>query len=104
MRSLVPSVYLPSLLAFSGDAALLPVIPLLALDLGFSVPAAAALTTVFGAFSFLGPIPASRVIDRFGARRSLVLTGTVLVVAGVAAMLVINDGLRDGVELSLIHI
>lgn len=98
MRSLVPSVYLPSLLAFSGDAALLPVIPLLALDLGFSVPAAAALTTVFGAFSFLGPIPASRVIDRFGARRSLVLTGTVLVVAGVAAMLVINDGLRDGVE------
>lgn len=94
LRSLAPSIYVPSLLAFSGDAALLPVIPLLALALGFSVPAAAALTTIFGLASFIGPIPASRLIDRIGARTALVSTGCLLVLAGVIAFFVVSDGVQ----------
>ncbi|WP_422116899.1 MFS transporter [Brachybacterium sp. UNK5269] len=85
LRSLTPSVYAPSLLEFAGLAALMPVIPLLARDLGFSVPQAAALSTIFGLTSFLGPIPAGRMISRLGARLSLVLTGCLLVLANLAA-------------------
>src|SRR5699024_9053262 len=99
IRSLAPSVYLPSLLEFTGQAALMPVIPLLALQLGFSVPQAAALTTIFGIASFLGPIPAGRLISRVGARPALVTTGSLLVVANLVAFTVISHGLEAGAGL-----
>src|SRR5699024_12074297 len=63
----------------------MPVIPLLARDLGFSVPMAAALTTIFGLTSFLGPIPAGRLISRIVARLALVITGALLVLSNLAA-------------------
>lgn len=93
IRQLAPSVYVPTLLEFSGEAALMPVIPLLALQLGFGVSEAAALTVIFGLASFLGPIPAGRLISRIGARTSLVATGLLLVVTNVIAFLVITPGL-----------
>lgn len=95
MRTLIPSVYLPTLLEFTGQAALMPVIPLIALQLDFTVPQAAALSLIFGAASFVGPIPAGRVISRFGARASLVVTGCLLILANIAAYLVITPGLED---------
>lgn len=98
IRSLAPSVYIPSLLEFTGQAALMPVIPLLALQLGFTVPQAAALTTIFGIASFLGPIPAGRLISRIGARPALVTTGSLLVVANLVAFTVISSGLETGVH------
>ncbi|MDN5687180.1 MAG: MFS transporter [Brachybacterium sp.] len=94
--SLAPSVYIPSLLEFSGLAALMPVIPLLALDLGFSAWQAAALTTIFGLTSFLGPIPAGHLISRVGARSALVVTGCLLVVANVIAFVVLTPAVHDG--------
>ena len=93
MRQLVPSVYVPTLLEFSGNSALMPVVPLMALSLGFGVPQAAALSLVFGIFSFIGPIPAARLISRCGARASLVATGVVLVLSNVVAYLLITPGL-----------
>lgn len=93
LRSLIPSVYAPSLLEFVGVAALMPVIPLLARDLGFSVPQAAALTTIFGVLSFVGPIPAGRFISRVGARWALVSTGALLAVTNLAAFAVIGPAL-----------
>lgn len=97
LRALAPSVYIPSLLEFSADAAILPVVPLIALDLGFSVPQAAALTTILGVAAFLGPIPASGFIQRIGARRALVVTGAALVLTGAAAALVLG-GAAQGSE------
>jgi MFS family permease len=99
LRDLVPSVYAPTLLEFVGLAALMPVIPLLARDLGFSVPEAAALTTIFGLTSFLGPIPAGRLIARIGARWALVLTGALLVVSNLVAFAVLGPALGGGGEL-----
>ena len=96
LRGLVPSVYAPSLLEFVGLAALMPVIPLLARDLGFSVPQAAALSTIFGLTSFLGPIPAGRLISRIGARTALVITGCLLVVSNVLAFVLIMPALGGG--------
>src|SRR5699024_6259833 len=80
-------------------AALMPVIPLLARDLGFSVPQAAALSTIFGLTSFLGPIPAGRMISRLGARLSLVLTGCLLVLANLAAYALLAPALGGGGDL-----
>lgn len=96
LRSLVPSVYAPTLLEFVGLAALMPVIPLLARDLGFTVPQAAALTTIFGITSFLGPIPAGRLIAGIGARRALMVTGTLLVLSNLVAFVVLTPALGDG--------
>lgn len=93
--SLAPSVYAPTFLEFVGLAALMPVIPLLALDLGFAPWQAAAITTIFGLTSFLGPIPAGRFISRVGARMALVTTGALLVAANLAAFVVLTPGL-DG--------
>src|SRR5690625_1272396 len=78
----------------------MPVIPLLALQLGFSVPQAASLTTIFGIASFLGPIPAGRLISRVGARPALVTTGSLLVVANLVAFTVISHGLEAGAGLA----
>lgn len=94
LRGLVPSVYAPTLLEFVGYAALMPVIPLLARDLGFSVPQAAALSTIFGLTSFVGPIPAGRLIVRIGARRALTITGTLLVASNIAAFVMIGPALE----------
>lgn len=99
MRSLVPSVYAPTLLEFVGLSALMPVVPLLARDLGFSVPQAAAITTVFGITSFLGPIPAGRFISRVGARLALLITGALLVVSNLVAFVTIGPALGGGGDL-----
>lgn len=100
LRGLVPSVYAPTLLEFVGYAALMPVIPLLARDLGFSVPQAAALTTIFGLTSFVGPIPAGRLIVRIGARRALTITGMLLVASNIAAFVIIGPAIGGTAELS----
>lgn len=99
LRGLVPSVYAPSLLEFVGLSALMPVIPLLARDLGFSVPQAAALSTIFGLASFLGPIPAGRMIARVGARAALVITGCLLVASNALAYVLIAPAVGGGGDL-----
>ena len=96
LRSLAPSIYAPSLLEFVGLAALMPVVPLLARDLGFSIPQAAALSTIFGLSSFLGPIPAGWLISRIGARRALVITGGMLVASNLAAFWMLGPALGGG--------
>lgn len=101
IRGLIPSVYAPTLLEFAGLSALMPVIPLIARDLGFTVPQAAALTTIFGLISFLGPIPAGRLIAGLGARPALMLTGALLVLSNVLAFVVIGPAV--GGESSLRH-
>ncbi len=93
LRTLIPSVYAPTFLEFTGLAALLPLVPLIALDLGFNVPQSAGLTVIFGAASFLGPIPAGRLIARLGARPALVGTGVLLVGAGLALFALLNAAL-----------
>ncbi|UQN31383.1 MFS transporter [Brachybacterium kimchii] len=96
IRSLVGPVYAPTLIEASGSNALLPVIPLLALALGFSVPMTAAITLVFGIAAVLGPIPSGRLMDRVGAQRALVGTGVVLVITNLVALVVIGRGLAEG--------
>lgn len=93
LRQLAPSVYLPTLLQAAGVTSLLPVVPLLALQLGFTVPQAAALTMIAGVGAVLGPIPVSRLMIAVGARRALIVSGVVMSIGNVVALVVIGAGL-----------
>lgn len=84
LRGLVLPVYLPSLLAAVGQTAIAPVIPLIALRLGYSVSAAAAITLITGLVGVLGPIPAARLMGRVGERPAMIGTGVGLAAANLA--------------------
>ena len=79
LRQLALPVYLPTLAQASGFTAIAPVLPLMALDLGFSIAAAAALGLVSGVLGVLGPVPAGRAITWLGERRAMIITGAALV-------------------------
>lgn len=96
LRSLVGPVYAPTLAQSIGMTATLPVIPLIALDLGFGVPAAAALTMIAGVVGVLGPIPMGTLMTVVGERRSMIVTGVVVAVAQTGTLVVVDDALRAG--------
>lgn len=65
----------PSLLFGVGEGAILPIVPLLARDLGASVPTAAFVVTLIGLGSLLNNIPASVITIRWGERWAIVAAG-----------------------------
>ena len=65
----------PSLLFGVGEGAILPIVPLLARDLGASVPMAAFVVTLIGLGSLLNNIPASVITIRWGERWAIVAAG-----------------------------
>ncbi|MCC2593525.1 MFS transporter [Tessaracoccus sp. OS52] len=96
LARLVWPIYAPVLLEAIGASALLPLIPLIALELGFSVPAAAGLTVVSGAVGVLGPIPAGWVMTAVGERLSMITTGIGLVLSALAGFAVVSHAMAVG--------
>ncbi|AQP44786.1 MFS transporter [Tessaracoccus flavus] len=96
LRSLVGPVYAPTLAQSMGMMATMPVIPLIALSLGFSVPAAAALTMISGVVGVLGPIPLGLAMTIVGERRAMIATGSVVTLTQTGAFLIARDGVADG--------
>lgn len=87
LRSLVLPVYLPTFLFAVGQGAVIPIIPLLAKDLGASVAIAATIVAVrnFGLLAF--DIPAGWLVTKVGERTSMVLATLVLAVVALGAAL-----------------
>ncbi|WP_444438786.1 MFS transporter [Pseudomonas sp. A6] len=65
----------PSLLFGLGEGAILPIIPLMARDLGGSVPMAALVVALISIGSLLNNIPASLITMRWGERWAIVAAG-----------------------------
>ncbi len=65
----------PSLLFGLGEGAILPIVPLLARELGASVPMAAFVVTLIGLGSLLNNIPASVITIRWGERWAIIAAG-----------------------------
>lgn len=65
----------PSLLFGLGEGAVLPIIPLMARDLGASVPMAALVVALISIGSLLNNIPASLITMRWGERGAIVAAG-----------------------------
>jgi MFS family permease len=86
LRRLLLPIYLPTALYACGTAAIVPVLPLVGLALGLSVPQVALLITVAGLITVIGPLPTGQVVARLGERTALVIGGTVSVVAIVGCL------------------
>jgi MFS family permease len=80
LGSLITSVYLPTLLFAIGQGAVLPIIPLFALQLGGSAAAAGFVVGMRGLGLMLFDLPGGIVVSRFGDKGAMV-AGTALVAA-----------------------
>lgn len=81
LRSLLLPIMVPTLLYATGTAAIIPVVPLVGLRLGLSVPAVALVSTGVGLMAMLGPIPTGQLMNRIGERLGLILGGALAIVA-----------------------
>lgn len=86
LRSLMLPIMVPTLVYAIGTAAIIPVIPLVGLQLGLSVPQVALLSTLTGVVTMLGPIPTGQLMSRIGERLGLILGGALAVVALVGCL------------------
>jgi MFS family permease len=86
LRRLVLPVYLPAALYATGAAAIVPIVPLVGLNLGLSVPQVALLVTVAGLITVIGPLPTGQLVVRIGERGAMILGGLVSVVAVVGCL------------------
>jgi MFS family permease len=73
LRSIGPSVYLPSLLFGIGQGAIAPAIALSARELGASVAAAGLIVAVGGVGRVVADLPAGMLAVRIGERRAMLL-------------------------------
>jgi MFS family permease len=86
LRRLVLPVYLPTALYATGAAAIVPVVPLIGLDLGLSVPQVALLSTAAGLLTVIGPLPTGQLVARIGERAALIVGGLISIVAVVGCL------------------
>ncbi len=75
LRKIAVPAFGPSLLFGVGEGAILPIVPLMARDLGASVSMAAFVVTLIGLGSLLNNIPASVITMRWGERWAIVAAG-----------------------------
>lgn len=75
LRRIAIPAYGPTLLFGLGEGAILPIVPLMARDLGASIPMAAFIVTLIGIGSLLNNIPASYITARWGERWAIVGAG-----------------------------
>lgn len=81
-----PMIYGPTLLFALGEGAVIPLLPVIAADLGADVPTAALIASALVVGQLCGNIPAGWGVARFGERITMAFGGTVAV-AGVAGLL-----------------
>nr|WP_141337451.1 MFS transporter [Ornithinimicrobium kibberense] len=85
LRDVALAAFLPTVVSGTGHAALLPVLALLARDLGAGVGQAALVVALLGVGSLLTSLPAGALVARVGERRALVGAGVVDAAAMVVA-------------------
>ena len=91
LRPLILTVYLPTFLIALGQGAVLPVLPLLAKDLGAGIGMAGLVFAMRGIGTMVFDVPAGVAASRFGDRRTL------LIGAGAIAIVSIGSGASTSV-------
>jgi MFS family permease len=87
LRSLGPSVYLPSVLFFVGDGSLIAIVALAARDLGASPALAGFVVALRGLGVLAFDIPAGWTLSRFGERATIVAASATVVLTLVGWLL-----------------
>lgn len=90
LRDVAVPAFAPTIVNAVGHAAVLPVLALLARDLGASVGQAAFVVALLGLGSLVASLPAGALVARVGERRGLALAGVLEAVAMVGAALAPN--------------
>lgn len=75
LRRIALPAFGPSLMFGIGEGAILPMIPLMARELGASIPLAALMVTLLGLGSLINNIPASFITMRWGERGAIIAAG-----------------------------
>lgn len=86
LRRLALPVYVPTVLYSGGAAAIVPVVPLVGLRLGMTVPQVALLGTLAGVLAVVGPLPTGRVVQALGERAALIVGALVSIVSIIACL------------------
>lgn len=86
LRRLALPVYAPTVLYSAGAAAIIPVIPLVGLRLGMTVPQVATLGTIAGVLAVIGPLPTGRVVHALGERAALIVGALVAIASTIACL------------------
>lgn len=85
LRTLFPSVFLPSLIFEVGIGAMLAMVVVRATELGASLATAGLLTALLPVGKILADVPAGIIAARLGDRRAMILASAIAVGAGVLA-------------------
>lgn len=81
--SLALPVYLPTFLFAVGQGAAIPMLPLIALDMGLSVPVAGLLVGLRAIGNLLFDIPAGMLVSRFGERKAMMFGAVLLSIVAI---------------------
>lgn len=87
LRRFGPMVYLPTVLFAIGEGAVIPLIPVLATQLGADVPTAALVASALVVGQLCGNIPAGWAVAKAGERVTMAIAGVISAVAGVGMLL-----------------
>jgi MFS family permease len=87
LSSLIFSVYIPTILFSIGQGAVIPVIPLFALELGASAAAAGLIVAARGIGQLVGDMPAGVAVSRWGDKGVMVIGTAMVSVVAIGAAL-----------------
>ena len=87
IASLIPAVYLPTIVFEAALGAILPVVAVTSRELGGTLGQAGLIVALIGVGHILGDIPAGTLAQRIGDRRAMLVAGGVMVLALVACAL-----------------
>jgi len=87
IASLIPAVYLPTIVFEAAIGAILPVIAVTTRELGGTLGQAGLVVALIGVGHIIGDVPAGTLAGRVGDRRAMLLAGGVMVLALVACAL-----------------
>jgi len=83
-----PMVYAPTVLFAIGEGAVLPLIPILASNLGADVALSALIASLLVVGQLVGNLPAGWAVARFGERVTMIAAGSLALVVSLTAALV----------------
>ena len=83
IRRYAPAIYGPSALFWIGEGAVIPIIPLVAIELGASIAVAALVAAAIVIGQVIGNLPAGWFVARYGEHRTMLLAGLAALVGAV---------------------
>ncbi len=86
-KTLAPTVLAPNLLHGTGQGAVIPVIPLAAIDVGGTYATAAVAAAMLTVGQLVLALPAGSLVNRFNEKTAMLVAGVVTAVGGVVALL-----------------